>query len=47
MVIRSILELALIVFTVYCVAQEEKIATWERRTARRFLRWLMKEGEAE
>lgn len=35
MIIRTVIEFLLIVFTVACVANEEKIAEWEQKAFRK------------
>lgn len=41
-IIRSLVDLALIVIAVFLLCKEHKIAAWERRTARKLLRWAVK-----
>lgn len=41
-IIRSFIELALIAIAIFLLCKEHKIAAWERRTARKLLRWAVK-----
>lgn len=41
-IIRSFIDLALIAIAIFLLCKEHKIAAWERRTARKLLRWAVK-----
>lgn len=45
MIIRSIIEAALIVITIYAMVNETRIALWERRVVKNFLKWLEESEE--
>lgn len=40
--IRTIIDFLLIVLAIFLLCKEEKVAAWERRTARKLLRWAVK-----
>lgn len=41
-IIRSLVDLALIVIAIFLMFNDKKIAAWERRTVRKLLRWAVK-----
>lgn len=40
--VRTLIDFLLIVFAIFLLTKEEKVANWERRTLRKALRWAVK-----